>query len=125
MRENQTQSVTLQNLTCRRGAPRISMPVEVQFTTGGRRVTAIIRDVSLNGAATAEVIGIGILHKDFLPLDEPLLCQTDSEIESLPKESEVTLMWTRHFGSHGYLSGGRLAGRSVDTDGGTELPGQT
>lgn len=103
-----------QEEACRRRAARIPMPIEVQFIMNGREVAAIIRDVSVNESAHEKVIGVGVLHGDFLPLDESISCRIDSSSETLPEESQITLMWTRHFGSHGYLSGGRMTPVSVN-----------
>jgi hypothetical protein len=124
MRKTQHQYCTPQDVTCRRRATRIPMPVEVQFIMDGREVAAIIRDVSFNESGSLKIIGIGVLHHDFLPLDVPMSCRTDSDPEALPVKSNVTLMWTRHFGSQGYLSGGRMIPELVNSVDRSDLPRQ-
>lgn len=96
-------------MLCRRRARRTTLPVEVELSKDGLTVSAMIRDVSLSDEADSPFIGIGLFHNDELPLDETLNCRTVSLSELLPIESTVSLMWTRHFGQEGYLSGGKLA----------------
>ena len=100
---------TLESMLCRRRARRTTMPVEVELTRDGLTVSAVIRDVSLSDDGDSAFIGIGLFHNDALPLDESMSCRTVSPSELLPIESTVTLMWTRHFGQEGFLSGGRMA----------------
>jgi hypothetical protein len=83
--------------------------VELELTRDGLTVSAVIRDVSLGDDEDSAFIGIGLFHNDTLPLDETVSCRTVSPSEVLPVESTVTLMWTRRFGSDGFLSGGRMA----------------
>ena len=97
-----------QDQTCRRQAQRIPIPVEVELTTEDGRTTAVVRDATLGDNQEAGFIGVGILHRNLLPLDEPLACETRTTSYLLPKHSNIILMWTRHFGSDGYLSGGRM-----------------
>ena len=112
MPNNQSQTDELQEVECRRRARRLPLPVEVTFETGDRIVAAMIRDVAIDNP---DFIGIGILHRDLLPLDERLSCCTSSDTETLPAQSNVVLTWTRHYGNHGYLSGGRMVPLSAST----------
>ena len=93
---------------CRRAAIRIPMPFELQLTVKQRTVDAIIRDVSPDNEKPRGFIGIGLLHADPLPLHTPLPCVCLSRTTVLSRHSEVTLVWTRHFGADGYLSGGKM-----------------
>lgn len=111
MRETQHQTETLRDQACRRRALRTPVPVEILFTIAGQKVPASVRNASVDETAHTGAIGIGIHHHDVLPLDTPLNCRTNSESKTLPEESDVTLVWTRHFGSSGYLSGGRMIRR--------------
>jgi hypothetical protein len=105
-----------QEQKCRRRADRHPLPVELQLQTANGDVTAIIRDVSLEHKEVSGFIAIGILHNDPLPLHETLKCRTDSITDVLQKESHLTLMWTRDFGTDGYLSGGKLFETGADDD---------
>lgn len=103
-----------QDQRCRRRAHRHPLPVELQLQTANGDVTAIIRDVSFEHKEVSGFIAIGILHNDPLPLHETLKCRTDSRTDVLQAESHVTLMWTRDFGTDGYLSGGKLFETNAD-----------
>lgn len=103
-----------QHQKCRRRADRHPLPVELQFQTAHGDMTAIVRDVSFDHKEASGFISIGILHNDPLPLHETLKCRTDSRTDVLQKESHVTLMWTRDFGTDGYLSGGKLFETDAD-----------
>ena len=92
----------------RRRARRTSHPVDVELRLNDLTVSAVIRDVSRADEHNPSFIGIGIFHSDPLPLDEILRCRTITESKLLPEESTVLLMWTRRFGSDGFLSGGRM-----------------
>jgi hypothetical protein len=116
MSKAQQQACVIQELSCRRRAPRIPNPVDVHFLVEGQSVAAIIRDTSVDETANSGFVGIGILHKDFLPLDQPIICRADSQTDAVPEHSSVTLRWTRHFGCDGYLSGGVMTPRSTDID---------
>ncbi|APZ94604.1 hypothetical protein Fuma_04236 [Fuerstiella marisgermanici] len=94
---------------------RIPNPVEVIFQFEEQTVKAIIRDTSIDETARSGFVGIGVLHQDFLPLDQPIVCRTKSHTEAVPELTDVTLRWTRHFGCDGYLSGGLMVPRSEDT----------
>ncbi len=115
MNQTHEQLCVLQELSCRRRAVRIPNPVEVRFQLEQRTVKAIIRDTSIDETARSGFVGIGVLHQDFLPLDQPIVCQTESQTEAVPELADVTLRWTRHFGRDGYLSGGLMVPRSEDT----------
>lgn len=110
MGNNLRDNKTLQELVCRRRAHRFPLPLEVDLTLPDRSIPAMIRDASLpNGDNDdADFIGIGILHDVPLPLDEGLPCRLRSESNLIPEDSKVTLLWTRHFGRDGFLSGGRM-----------------
>lgn len=95
-------------LQCRRGAERLSLPLEAQLTFGDQTVSAVIRDASPDEDKMDGSGGVGLLHHDRLPLREPLACRIVSDTLILSRESHVTLMWTRNFGDDGYLSGGRI-----------------
>ena len=99
----------LETMLCRRRTRRTTLAVEVELSKDGFTVSAMIRDVSLNDEGDSPFIGIGLFHNDELPLDETLSCRTVSPSELLPIESTVSLMWTRHFGQDGFLSGGKMA----------------
>lgn len=101
--------------SCRRRAARILMPVEVQLTSEGRTVKAVIRDASFDDKSVEGKVGICIFHNEELPLDKPIYCRMASVQGRLPDESQVSLLWNRTFGSDGYLSGGTLVPR-VGTD---------
>lgn len=98
-----------QEMLCRRRAERVPLPYEVQLTADGRTVRAVIRDASLDEAKEWGSIGISLLHGECLPLRQDLLCRVMSETRILQNQSVVTLMWTRSFGTDGFLSGGRMA----------------
>jgi hypothetical protein len=100
---------TLGAMLCRRSVQRTALPVEVELWKGNLIVVAIIRDVSISNDEDSPFIGIGLFHNDALPLDETINCRTVLPSEFLPVESTISLMWTRHFGSDGFLSGGRMA----------------
>lgn len=93
---------------CRRRAPRIPLPIEVELTTDDRTVKAIIRDASLDEGLAEGSLGIGLLHRDALPVHQPIPCRTLTYTRLLSEESTVTLVWSRSFGTDGYLSGGRM-----------------
>jgi hypothetical protein len=105
MRTMQTQSTDQQ---CRRHAMRIPLPFEIQLSTDGRTVNAIIRDVSIEYEEEDGFIGVALLHDETLPLNTPMHCRCLSETRLLSTESMVTLVWTRHFGADGSLSGGKM-----------------
>jgi hypothetical protein len=113
---------TLEAMLCRRRARRTTLPVEVEFTRDSLTVSAVIRDVSLNDDGDSASIGIGLFHNDALPLDENMSCRTVSPSEQLPVESTVILMWTRHFGGDGFLSGGRMTKNPSADDQNRETP---
>ena len=92
----------------RRRARRTSHPVDVELRLNDLTVSAIIRDVSDADEQDPSLIGIGVFHSDALPLDEILGCRTVTGSKLLPEESTVLLLWTRRFGSDGFLSGGRM-----------------
>jgi len=98
---------------CRRRDRRIPLSVEVELSKDGLTLAAVIRDVSFSDEQDSPLIGIGLFHNDALPLDETLHCRTISPSELLPIESTISLMWTCHFGSDGFLSGGRMSGNDV------------
>ena len=100
---------TLGATLCRRSVQRTALPVEVELWKGNLIVVAIIRDVSVSNEEDSPFIGIGLFHNDALPLDETINCRTVLPSELLPVESTISLMWTRHFGRDGFLSGGRMA----------------
>ena len=100
---------TLGAMLCRRSVRRTALPVEVELWKGNLIVEAIIRDVSVSNEEDSPFIGIGLFHNDALPLDETINCRTISPSVLLPAESTISLMWTRHFGRDGFLSGGRMA----------------
>lgn len=114
---------TLEAMLCRRRERRTTLSVEVELSTGNTTVAAVIRDVSVSDAEDSLFIGIGLFHNDALPLDENINCRTISQSDVLPIESTVSLMWTRHFGSDGFLSGGRMARNHAagDRDGNTPV----
>ena len=97
-----------QDQPSRRQARRIPIPVDVELTTAEGKTTAVVRDATLGNNQETGFIGVGILHRNLLPLDEPVACETLTTSYLLPKHSNIILMWTRHFGSDGYLSGGRM-----------------
>lgn len=99
-----------EDLQCRRRAPRIPMPLEVELTADDRAVRAIIRDISLEENTQHTSIGVSLLHNQWLPLNQVIHCELLSEFSLLGRRSECTLTWTRDFGIDGYLSGGRLRG---------------
>ena len=98
----------LQDTSCRRRACRIPLPVELQFTTSHGVVRAALRDVCLEDGPHQEVVGFGLFHKDYLPLNQLLHCVRLSETNLLDPEFEITLLWTRDFGPDGFLSGGQI-----------------
>lgn len=104
---------TLKGMLCRRRAERMPLPVEVMFTRNGLTVMAVIRDRSCDRELPGGSLGIGILHNESLPLDVGLTCQTVTPTKLLPSRSVVTLIWTRHFGMEGFLSGGRMTWNEV------------
>ena len=104
------------SLSCRRRATRISMPVEIELDAAGQKVSAVVRDVSSVDTLGPHVLGIGMHHNEALPLDVSIVCRLVSETEAIPKESRVTLMWTRRFGVDGFLSGGRLVRDNRNND---------
>jgi hypothetical protein len=111
--ENQnTQAVVM----CRRRARRQPLAVEAELSRNGLTWAAVIRDVSSSEDERTELMGIGLFHHDALPLDEILNCRTISRSELLPVESTVTLIWTRRFGSDGFLSGGKMSGTEMMSD---------
>ncbi len=99
---------TAQSVACRRRGRRIAMPLEVQLETSGRMVPAVIRDVSFSTESDSAYIGIGIHHSEVMPLGVLVSCRLLSPTSALPKQSHVTLIWSRQFGDDGYLSGGRM-----------------
>ena len=104
------------SLSCRRRATRIAMPVEIELDAAGQKVSAVVRDVSSVDTLGPHVLGIGMHHNEALPLDVSIVCRLVSETEAIPKESRVTLMWTRRFGVDGFLSGGRLVRDNRNND---------
>jgi hypothetical protein len=90
------------------GARRISLPVDIELTFNNLTILAVIRDVSFSNEPDSPDIGVGLFHNAPLPLEEILKCRTNSHTDVLPAESTVVLMWTRDFGSDGYLSGGSM-----------------
>jgi len=112
----------LETTLCRRRTRRTTLAVEVELSKDGLTVSAMIRDASLNNEGDSPFIGIGLFHNDELPLDETLSCRTVSPSELLPIESTVSLMWTRHFGQDGFLSGGKMARNHAAGDRDCELP---
>ena len=100
---------TQKTMLCRRRDCRIPLSVEVELSKDGLIVAAVIRDASFSDEQDSPLIGIGLFHNDALPLDETLHCRTVSQSELLPHESTISLMWTCHFGSDGFLSGGRMS----------------
>ena len=72
-----------EDLQCRRRAPRIPMPIEVELTANDRAVRAIIRDISLEENPRHTNIGISLLHNHWLPLNQILHCQLLSEFSLL------------------------------------------
>lgn len=111
-----------ESMLCRRRVRRTTLPVDVELTRNGLTVSAVIRDVALSEADEDVIIGIGLFHNDSLPLDETMSCRTVSTSELLPIESTVCLMWTRHFGRDGFLSGGRMARNPTALDQDCETP---
>lgn len=101
----QTQSP---KVTCRRRAVRIPLPLELQLATEDGAVKAILRDVCLDDPAEDGSMGIGLFHKDALPLQQTMHCLRLSNTRLLFAEFDVTLFWTRSFGDDGHISGGRL-----------------
>ena len=99
---------TLKTMLWRRRARRISLPVDIELTFNDVTILAVIRDVSFSDDADDSEIGVGFFHNEPLPLREILKCRTNSHTDVLPAESTVFLMWTRDFGSDGFLSGGRM-----------------
>lgn len=98
-----------QEVLCRRRAERVPLPYEVQLTAADKTILAVIRDASLDEAKECGSIGISLLHDESLPLRQELPCRMMSETRVLHNHSVVTLMWTRSFGTDGFLSGGRMA----------------
>jgi hypothetical protein len=110
---------------CRRRVPRIPLPCELELTIGDRRVHAMIRDVSIGGESTLGFIGIGLLHTEALPLQTEIHCHCKTKTSLIHQYSTVTLVWSRHFGADGYLSGGRMVHAAVenpDTDATSTAP---
>ena len=107
---------TLEAMLCRRRTRRTTLAVEVELSKDGLTVSAMIRDASFDNEGDSPFIGIGLFHNDELPLDETLSCRTVSPSELLPIESTVSLMWTRHFGQDGFLSGGKMARNHAAAD---------
>ena len=95
-------------VTCRRRAVRISLPLELQLSTDSGAVKAILRDVCLDDPAADGSMGIGLFHKDALQLQQTMHCLRLPDTRLLFAEFDVTLFWTRSFGEDGYISGGRL-----------------
>lgn len=93
---------------CRRRAVRIPLPLELQLSTEDGLVKAILRDVSLDEEAPDGSMGLGLFHKDHLPLQKHMHCLRLSATRLLFRQFSVTLYWTRQFGEDGYISGGRL-----------------
>ena len=112
----------LEATLCRRRTRRTILAVEVELSKDGVTVSAIIRDASLNSEADSPFIGIGLFHNHELPLDATLICRTVSPSELLPIDSTVSLMWTRHFGQDGFLSGGKMARNHAAADPDCEIP---
>jgi len=110
----------LEETLCRRRAGRITLPVEVELWNGNLTIMAVIRDVSFSEEENSSIIGIGLFHNDELPLDETINCRTVSHSELLPVESTISLLWTRHFGNDGFLSGGRMSANAAMSDQDTE-----
>jgi hypothetical protein len=104
--------ISISQEATRRRARRKSHPVDVEFRLNDLTVTAVIRDVSDADEQDPSYIGIGVFHNDPLPLDEILSCLTVTKSKLLPEESTVLLIWTRRFGSDGFLSGGRMRQRA-------------
>ena len=99
---------------CRRRSVRIPMPLEVQLATETGIVKAIVRDVSLDDDSPANMLGVGLFHKDSLPLQQQIHCTQLSKTSFLFKEFDVVLIWTRQFGCDGFISGGQLIQRTVE-----------
>ena len=110
-------------MMCRRRARRQPLAVEAELSRNGLTWAAVIRDVSISEEQSTELMGIGLFHHDALPLDEILKCRTISHSELLPTESTVRLIWTRRFGSDGFLSGGKMSGIEAMGDEDCEKPG--
>ena len=102
------QPQTLKTMLWRRRARRIALPVDTELTLNDLTIPAVIRDVSFSDEPDSPNFGVGLFHNLPLPLEETLKCRTNSRTDVLPAQSTVVLMWTRNFGSDGYLSGGRM-----------------
>lgn len=94
---------------CRRTAVREPLPIEASVFVGDQEVSAVIRDVSINPDPSPLPFGIGILHQQPLPLEQPVRCRLAASSETLPEDFMITLVWTRKFGERRYLSGGHLS----------------
>ena len=111
---------TLKAMTSRRGARRISLPVDIELTINKLTVLGVIRDVSFSVEMESHQIGVGFFHNEPLPLREPVICRTNSHTDLLPAESKIVLMWSLDCGGETFLSGGIMA----PCDSGTEVSNQ-
>lgn len=114
------QPQTLKAMLWRRRVRRVALPVDIELTFNNLTILAVIRDASFSDEPDSPDIGVGFFHNAPLPLGEILKCRTNSYTDVLPAKSTVVLMWTRDFGSDGYLSGGRMQQCGPESDDDTE-----